>query len=146
VAAPLVVVIHGPNLAALGWREPAVYGSLTLADVDARIREAAGALGLEAKIVQSNHEGTIVDSILDARMAVGVVVNAAAYAHSSLAIADAIRAIHPVPVVEVHLSNTVARGRVQAPVGEACLGRIEGFGAHGYVLALEAIDRMRQGP
>src|SRR4051812_2995665 len=101
MAAPLVVVLHVPNLAALGWREPAVYGTETLGDVDARIRDAAAELGVEVHIGQSNHEGALIDAILDARGSAGVVLNAAAYAHTSLAIADAVRAIAPVPVVEV---------------------------------------------
>ena len=147
MAAPLVVVLHGPNLAALGWREPAVYGTMTLAEVDAAIVEAAGELGLAVRIDQSNHEGALVDAVLDARGAFGVVLNAGAYAHTSLALADAVRAIAPVPVVEVHLTNTAARAddplRARSVVGAACRGRIEGFGANSYVLALHALQAGR---
>ena len=128
----------------LGTREPHVYGTVTLAAVDEALARAAGERGLAVRCDQTNHEGALIDAILDARGAVGIILNAGAYAHTSLAIADAVRAIAPVPVVEVHLTNTVARGRLEAVVGAACVGRIEGFGAHGYVLALEAIDRIRQ--
>ncbi len=99
--------------------------------------------------MQSNHEGSIIDALIDAltTRAAGVVLNAAAYAHTSLAIADAVRAVAPLPVIEVHLSNTVAREpmRRRALVGAACLGRIEGLGAEGYCLALRALARRAQG-
>ncbi len=143
---PLVWVLHGPSLGLLGAREPTVYGTTPLADIDAAVAARAKALGLEVRSLQSNHEGALVDAVLEARAAAGVVLNAAAYAHTSLALADAVRAIAPVPVIEVHLTNTAARGRLDAPVGAACAGRIEGLGPQGYVLALEAIDRLRGRP
>lgn len=145
-----VVVIHGPNLSLLGRREPAVYGTQTLDEVDTLLRKEADALAIGLWIVQTNHEGAIVDALIQAASAddpaQGVVLNAAAYAHTSLAIADAIRAIAPVPVIEVHLSNTAARAlsepvRGGVVVGAACFGRIEGLGAQGYLLALRALAR-----
>jgi 3-dehydroquinate dehydratase-2 len=138
------VVLHGPSLRALGRREPHVYGTATLADVDRAIREEATTLGVDVRIEESAHEGALIDwllALLDAPSTGGVVLNAGAYAHTSLAIADAIRAIHPIPVVEVHLTNTCARdpARHATPVGSACVARIEGFGPDGYVLALRGL-------
>ena len=141
VGLPRVVVLHGPSLGWLGRREPAVYGSETLGELNARLVSHGEALGLIVSCRQSNHEGELIDWLLaDDREA--VVLNAGAYAHTSLAIADAIRAIAPLPVVEVHLSNTVARdiARHPAPVGAACRARLEGFGGDGYLLALDAVS------
>jgi 3-dehydroquinate dehydratase-2 len=145
-----LLVLHGPSLSALGTREPSVYGTQTLADVDAVIRQRARALSVEVDIAQSNHEGVLIDRILAAPADgfAGILLNAAAYAHTSLAIADAVRAI-VLPVVEVHLTNTAAREwvRQEALVGAACAGRVEGFGAQGYVLGLEGlVDRLRSAP
>lgn len=144
-----LLVLHGPSLSLLGRREPDVYGTRTLADVDASIRAEAAAAGLEVRIVQSNHEGALVDELVACATdgTAGVILNAAAYAHSSLAIADAIRAIAPVPVVEVHLSNTAARdeARHRALVGAACVARLEGFGADGYAMAVRALARRLAG-
>lgn len=144
---PLVLVLHGPSLSALGTREPAVYGTVTLATINERLAARAAALGLQTRAVQTNHEGVFIDELLAApRTAAGVLVNAGAWAHGSLAIADAIRAIS-VPVVEVHLSNTVARGpeRHGAVVGAACVGRVEGFGASSYLLALDGLAALLAG-
>lgn len=149
-----VLVIHGPSLSLLGRREPAVYGAQSLDDVDGALRKEAEALAIGLWILQTNHEGAIVDALLQAATAdepaSGVVLNAAAYAHTSLAIADAVRAIAPIPVVEVHLSNTAARAlsepmRGGVVVGAACLGRIEGLGVEGYLLALRALARRAKG-
>ncbi len=149
-----VLVIHGPNLSLLGRREPAVYGAQTLDDVDTALRKEALALVIDLWILQTNHEGAIVDALIQGAVAddpvAGVVLNAAAYAHTSLAIADAVRGIAPIPVVEVHLTNTAARAlsepvRGGVVVGAACVGRIEGLGAEGYVLALRALARRAQG-
>jgi 3-dehydroquinate dehydratase II len=149
-----ILVIHGPNLSLLGRREPSVYGTQTLADVDETLRKEAEALAIGLWILQTNHEGAIVDALIQAATAddpaAGVVLNAGAYAHTSLAIADAVRAIAPLPVVEVHLTNTAARAasepmRAGVVVGAACLGRIEGLGAQGYLLALRALARRAKG-
>ncbi len=138
-----LLVLHGANLSHLGRREPALYGTATLADLDARMVSHAASLGVRAVARQSNHEGDLIDWLLAAADEgfAGVVVNAGAWAHSSLAIADAVRSIAPLPVVEVHLSNTVARddARHVAVVGAACRGRIEGFGPGSYLLAIEAL-------
>lgn len=142
-----VLVIHGPNLSLLGRREPHVYGTQTLDDLDSAMRAEATSLGVDVSFLQTNHEGSIVDALIDASARVqGVVLNAGAYAHTSLAIADAVRGIAPTPVVEVHLTNTAARAasepaRAGVVVGAACLGRIEGLGAEGYLLALRALAR-----
>ena len=120
-----------------------------MADLDDALRAEAAALGVAVRIIQTNHEGVIIDALIEAAAASaqGVVLNAAAYAHTSLAIADAVRAVAPLAVLEVHLSNTAARGDVRrrAIVGEACLGRIEGLGADGYLLALRALARRAKG-
>jgi 3-dehydroquinate dehydratase-2 len=141
-----VLVLHGPSLSHLGRREPSIYGTATLRDVDDAVDVAARALDLAITSRQTNHEGALIDSLLSAADDgfVGVVLNAGAYAHSSLAIADAVRAIAPLPVIEVHLSNTAARDpeRQRAVVGAACRGRIEGFGSTSYTLALQALSSL----
>jgi 3-dehydroquinate dehydratase-2 len=138
-----VVVIHGANLDRLGRREPDIYGHETLEQLNARIVAAAQAEGVEVSCRHSNLEGDIVlalhaaaDDHVD-----GVVLNAGGYAHTSVAIRDAIRAVAPLPVVEVHLSNTAAREEFRhvALIGAACVGRVEGFGGDGYLLAIEAL-------
>jgi 3-dehydroquinate dehydratase-2 len=141
-----VLVLHGPNLGHLGRREPAVYGTTTLQQIDDALVNTGAALGLAVTCRQSNHEGALIDALLAAGDDGfgGVVLNAGAYAHTSLAIADAVRAIAPLPVVEVHLSNTAAREpeRHNAVVGAACRGRIEGFGPGSYTLALHALSTL----
>jgi 3-dehydroquinate dehydratase-2 len=138
-----VVVLHGPNLSLLGTREPTHYGTRTLAEIDADLGELALELGVDLDITQTNHEGELIDRLHGALRdgAAGVVINPGAYAHTSLAIADAVRAVAPLPVVEVHLSNTSAREpeRRVALVGAACAGRVEGMGPLGYALALRAV-------
>jgi 3-dehydroquinate dehydratase-2 len=154
-----VLVIHGPNLSLLGRREPSVYGTRTLHDVDTLVRAEAAALGVELTILQTNHEGAIIDALIEAvtlspsspRAVDGVILNAGAYAHTSLAIADAVRGIAPVPVIEVHLTNTAARAlsepvRAGVVVGAACTARVEGLGAEGYVLALRALRALARRP
>ncbi len=134
------VVLHGPNLSHLGRREPSRYGTETLEALNRRLVEHGASLGVDVDCRHSNHEGVLIDWLLSSDHD-GVILNAGAYAHSSLAIADAIRSIAPLPVVEVHLSNTVSRETARHPavVGAACRGRIEGFGGDSYVLGLQAL-------
>lgn len=126
----------------LGKREPSIYGTQTLDDIADDCRKAGSALGLEIDFRQSNHEGALVDWIQEAsQAAVGLVLNAGAYTHTSIAIHDAIRAAAPLPVVEVHLSNIHAREpfRHVSKVAPHALGMICGFGPLGYTLALQAL-------
>ncbi len=135
-----LLVLHGPNLNLLGTREPGIYGSATLAEIDVRIREECQALGAEVRILQSNHEGALVDAIQGARTtADALVLNAAAYTHTSIAIRDAVAALQ-VPVVEVHLSNVFARERFRrrSLLSDVVSGVITGFGPESYVLAVRA--------
>ena len=139
-----VLVIHGPNLNLLGEREPHIYGTLTLADIDARIQTLAQELGLEVRTMQHNSEGAIIDALHAARKdADAVLLNPGAYTHYSYAIADAIAAI-PVPVIEVHLSNVHAREafRRNSVVAPVCAGSIGGFGVDSYLLALRAAAQL----
>jgi 3-dehydroquinate dehydratase-2 len=139
-----VLVLHGPNLNLLGEREPEIYGTQTLAELDAAIVAGAKALGLDVRCEQHNAEGAIIDALHAARKScAGVVINPGAYAHYSYAIADAIVAIG-IPVVEVHLSNIAAREpfRRTSVTATACRGVVSGLGAVGYVLALRALGEM----
>ena len=144
-APPLVYVLNGPNLNLLGLREPEIYGSETLDDIAGRLEDRAKALGLAIDMRQSNHEGHLLDWLHEAqaREAKAVLLNAGAFAHTSLALYDAIRAIRT-PVIEVHLSNPAAREdyRHKSFVGMAAKGVIAGFGALGYELALDAAARL----
>jgi 3-dehydroquinate dehydratase-2 len=135
-----VLVIHGPNLNLLGEREPSVYGTMTLAEVDQRIKALARELGIRVEVVQSNHEGTIVDRLHAARGRYGsIVLNAGALTHASYALRDAIASI-PVPVIEVHLSNVHAREpfRSTSVISPVVKGQIIGFGVHSSLLGLRA--------
>lgn len=136
-----ILVIHGPNLNLLGLREKEIYGENTLEEINAAIQEWAEAEGVEIKIVQSNHEGAIIDAIGEtAGWADGIVINPAAYTHTSVAIRDAIAAVG-VPTVEVHLSNIYAREefRHSSLIAPVAIGQISGFGADSYLLGLEAL-------
>ncbi|PRZ14047.1 type II 3-dehydroquinate dehydratase [Nesterenkonia sandarakina] len=136
---PRLLIINGPNLNMLGTREPGIYGASTLADIEALCRESAAALGLEAELLQSNHEGTIIDAIQAAKdSAAGIVINPAAYTHTSVAIADALRAVN-LPVVEVHISNVHAREefRRHSYVSPAAAAVIAGAGLNGYRYAID---------
>jgi 3-dehydroquinate dehydratase-2 len=136
-----VLILHGPNLNLLGTREPEVYGTLTLAEIDARIRERAAQLGVEVETAQANGEGELIDRIQSARDTFdAIVINPGGYSHTSVAIRDAVAGIG-VPTVEVHLSNPSAREdfrRVDLVAG-ACRGVVAGFGWRSYVMALEAL-------
>jgi 3-dehydroquinate dehydratase II len=137
-----VFVLNGPNLNMLGKREQGIYGSKALDGIADECREAGKALGIEIDFRQSNHEGVLVDWIHEAgEKAAGIVINAGAYSHTSIAIHDAIRAIAPIPVAEVHLSNIYAREafRHHSMVSPVALGVICGFGPLGYTLALQAL-------
>ncbi|HXU69368.1 MAG TPA: type II 3-dehydroquinate dehydratase [Polyangia bacterium] len=139
--APHVMVLHGPNLNLLGVREPGVYGAMTLAEIDHSLDEHAKKRGATVECHQSNIEGELVDRIQAAReRAQAIIINPAAYTHTSVAIADALRAV-ALPAVEVHLSNVHAREpyRHQSFVAPVCVGTIGGFGARGYTLALDAV-------
>jgi len=136
-----VHVLNGPNLNLVGTREPAVYGSVTLADIEKRCRAKAEALSLSLVFLQTNNEGELVTQIQEAgRAKAGIVLNAGAYTHTSIAIGDALKAVG-LPAVEVHLSNVHAREpyRHQSFVAPVCVGTIGGFGARGYTLALDAV-------
>ena len=136
-----VLVIHGPNLDALGTREPEVYGNLTLQEIDAAVAAAAADRGVEVDITQTAREGEIIELLHGATgEVVGVLLNPGAYSHTSRAIADAIRAV-PYPVVEVHLSNIHAREewRRVSVTAEAAAGIVGGFGLRSYLLGLDAL-------
>ena len=136
-----VMVINGPNLNLLGSREPAIYGTATLADIEHLVRERATVLRADVTFVQSNHEGELVDVVQRLRTeADGALVNLGAYTHTSLALRDAFLACS-VPFVEVHLSNLYKREpeRQRSMTADLALGMVTGFGPRGYVLALEAL-------
>jgi 3-dehydroquinate dehydratase-2 len=136
-----VLVIHGPNLNLLGTREPAIYGTLSLADVDALIAREAETLGLTVRSVQHNSEGAIVDELHAARGTVdAIVINPGAFTHYAYAVRDALAAID-IPAIEVHLTNVQAREpfRALSVVAAVCRGTIAGFGAQSYCLALRAL-------
>ena len=138
------LILHGPNLNLLGTREPEIYGSLSLMDIDARLTELAGRYHAELACKQSNHEGELIDILQDARTwADGVVFNPGAYTHTSIALRDAISAIG-IPVVEVHLSNVYAREEFRhvSMISAVCKGKITGFGWRSYTLGLSALIEM----
>lgn len=142
--APKILVLNGPNLNLLGTREPDVYGHETMAEIEAACAERASALGLTVEFRQSNSEGELVDWIQEARNGyAGLIVNAGAYTHTSVALLDALLACD-VPVIEVHLSNILQREdfRHHSYVSKAARGLICGFGGFGYEMALEAAARM----
>jgi 3-dehydroquinate dehydratase-2 len=136
-----ILVLHGPNLNLLGTREPEIYGSLTLADINAKLVELAGEQHAELVCKQSNHEGDLVDALHDARTwADGVVFNPGAYTHTSIALRDAIAAIG-IPVIEVHLSNVYAREEFRhvSMISAVCRAKITGLGWRSYTLGLRAL-------
>lgn len=143
-----ILLLNGPNLNLLGTREPAIYGTETLESIVQRATEYAQSLGLELRHVQSNHEGVLIDALHAAReWADGIIINAGAYTHTSIALHDAIRAVG-LPTIEVHLSNLYAREpfRHHSAIASACVGQISGFGAHSYLLAVQAMASLLQKP
>ena len=145
-----VLVLHGPNLNLLSTREPDVYGTLTLTEVNLRLRDyaaqqhAAGLPTVALRTFQSNSEGAIIDAIHEAQSwADGIVINPGAYTHTSYAIRDAIAAVG-LPTVEVHLSNVYAREefRRKSVIAPVCVGQISGFGWRSYLLGLEALRQL----
>lgn len=143
---PAIYVLNGPNLNLLGVREPEIYGRDTLADIEARcVKVAGGAVTVVFR--QSNHEGVLIDWIQEAReKARALIINPAAYSHTSVALLDAIKTLS-IPVIELHLSNPATREayRHHSYVSEVATGVIAGFGAHGYELAVQAaLNRIRE--
>ena len=138
-----ILLLHGPNLNLLGTRQPEIYGSMALADINAAAERHIAPCDVELRAAQSNHEGELIDRLHDAReWADGVVFNPGAYTHTSIALRDAIVAIG-LPVIEVHVSNVHGREafRHKSMLAGVCLGQIAGFGWHGYLLALDALLR-----
>lgn len=134
----LILVLHGPNLNLLGVREPGIYGSTTLAEINDQLRDAAVGVGVELEIVQSNFEGQLIDAIHQFGWeASGIIINPGAFTHYSIAIRDALAAV-PAPAVEVHLSNTAAREefRHHSVIAPVARGTLAGFGYRGYLMAL----------
>lgn len=136
-----ILVLHGPNLNLLGTREPDVYGSMSLEDINQKLVELGKELGTEIECFQSNHEGALIDALHEARTAAnGVIINPGAYTHTSIALRDAISAIQ-IPVIEVHLSNVYAREEFRhvSMISAVCKGKVVGLGWRSYTLGLRAL-------
>lgn len=144
VAKPKILVIHGPNLNMLGKREPTIYGSKTLGDIDSSLIEEGHRLALSVECFQSNLEGAIIEAIQHAHENIaGVIINPGAYTHTSIAIRDALLLLD-VPIIEVHLSNIYQREefRQKSMISDIATAQLTGFGADGYIMALNALSRM----
>lgn len=144
MSAPIVLLLHGPNLNLLGQREPHIYGTLTLADYEAAVRAAADRYGLTVEAQQSNHEGDLIEAVHAARnRCAAIVINPGAFTHYAWGLHDALSAFTG-PVVEVHISNPNAREpwRHTSVVAPVAKGSIMGFGIHGYDLAVQAVARL----
>jgi 3-dehydroquinate dehydratase II len=136
-----ILILHGPNLNLLGTREPDVYGSMTMDDINNKLAELGKELGAEITCRQSNHEGALIDALQDARTwADGVLFNPGGYTHTSIALRDAISAIQ-IPVIEVHLSNVYAREEFRhvSMISAVCKGKIIGLGWRSYTMGLRAL-------
>ena len=141
-----ILLIHGPNLNLLGWREPGIYGTVGFDEINARMKRVAEENGAELRVFQSNSEGALVDAIQDARnWADGIVMNPGAYAHYSIAIRDALSAVK-LPTIEVHLSNVHAREefRHHLVLSPVCVGVICGLGSRSYLFGLQAMLALLQ--
>jgi 3-dehydroquinate dehydratase-2 len=142
-----ILVLHGPNLNLLGQREPGIYGSLTLAEINNLLAAQASKLQVKVSAIQSNHEGALVDSIHGAwGQHNGILINAGAYTHTSIALRDALAGVN-LPTVEVHLSNIYRREefRHHSFIASVAMGQISGFGAQSYILGLQAlVHHLRQ--
>jgi 3-dehydroquinate dehydratase-2 len=144
-----ILILNGPNLNMLGVREPSIYGSRTLSDIEKDCREAAGELGLTIDFRQSNHEGELVTWIQEARGAArGIIINAAAYTHTSIAIHDALKLLDGVPIVEVHLSDPKAREgfRHVSYIEPLAIRVVSGKGPEGYVIGLQHLSGILVSP
>ncbi|MEL7035571.1 MAG: type II 3-dehydroquinate dehydratase [Cyanobacteria bacterium J06592_8] len=140
---PSILVLHGPNLNLLGQREPGIYGTVTLANINERLQQEAQLCQFAVSCVQSNHEGVLVDAVHSAQnQHQGLIINAGAYTHTSVALRDAIAAVQ-LPTVEVHLSNIYRREsfRHHSYIAPVAIGQISGFGANSYILGLQALVR-----
>jgi len=137
-----ILIINGPNLNLLGKREPEIYGKLSLVDIENEIKKLADKLKVEVSFFQSNHEGEIVDAIGNAKDNFdGIIINPAAYTHTSVAIRDAIAAVN-LPAIEVHISNVYSREnfRHNSFIAPVCIGQIAGLGIDGYLFALKKLS------
>ena len=141
---PLIFILNGPNLNLLGQREPEIYGTATLADIETACVASAGASRLSVRFEQSNHEGQLIDWVHEARTAAaGIIVNAGGLSHTSISLMDALSAV-AIPIVEVHLSNIHRREefRHHSYISRVAAGVIVGLGAYGYELAIDAIAKL----